>query len=89
MSGKYGDQSEGKDSIGFIGNGVLVNLSQSVFDCPICTCENDVGSKIEKAKYPVFKTACKGCKRKIEVFSCPFTGKLTVKEILNKKTQKE
>jgi hypothetical protein len=82
MGQDFGDVSKGKDPLWECGNGYLLDLSQSVFDCPICTCENDIGGKIEKAKLPVFRIKCNGCKRPLQAFSCPFTGKLTVTEIL-------
>lgn len=82
---KFGDKAEGKDPTSYWGKGIHLDLSSSMFDCPICSCENDISEKIEKAKLAVFNIKCNGCKRKLQVFSCPFTGKLTVTEIINKK----
>lgn len=81
---EYGDKSEGKDPTSYTGKGMHIHLTSSIFDCPICSCENDISEKIEKAKLPVFQIKCRGCKRDLEVFSCPLTGKLTVSEIINK-----
>lgn len=64
MADKYGDKSEGKDPTSEWGKGYHLSLSQHIFDCPICTCENDISDKLDKAKSPWFKVKCKGCKRR-------------------------
>jgi hypothetical protein len=83
MGDKLGESTEGKDPVSEWGKGYHLDLVQSVFDCPICTCENDIMSKIEKAKLPVFKFKCKGCKRSLQGYSDLCSGKLTVTEIIN------
>lgn len=80
---KFGDRSEGIDPLSYTGNGMHLDLVQSVFICMACTCKNDISNKINGRIY--FKIKCKGCKRKLQAFSCPFTGKLTVTEIIHPK----
>lgn len=89
MAEELGDKTEGIGPTSYMGNGMHLMLSQHEFNCPICTCRNDVAAKIEKSKLPVFNTKCAGCKRKIQVFSCPFTGRLTATEIINTLKQKK
>lgn len=56
-----------------IGNGMCIIYSETGIKCPICTFEFDAGDKMDKAKYPVFKMKCPGCKSAIGI-SIPIFG---------------
>jgi len=56
-----------------IGNGAWITYDESDVECPICTFKFDASDKIEKAKYPTFKTKCPACKGKIGI-SMPIFG---------------
>lgn len=79
---KRGATSQGKGPTAVTGGGMHLHFVQHVFDCPICTCENDISAKLEKNPNPVFNVKCCGCKRKLEIFSDPITGQLTATEVL-------
>lgn len=84
MNIEFGDKSEGKDPVSFWGKGFIIDSVQSIFDCPVCTCENDISAKLDNIKNPTFKIRCNGCKRPLQAYSDPLTGKLTVTEIIVK-----
>lgn len=52
---------------------MLITYMESLVKCPICTFEFDASDKIEKAKYPLFKTKCPACKGAIGI-SMPIFG---------------
>ena len=56
-----------------IGNGMCIVYSETEVKCPICTFVFDASDKIEKAKYPTFKTKCPACKSAIGI-SVPIFG---------------
>jgi hypothetical protein len=56
-----------------IGHGALITYFETELQCPICTFKFDASDKIDKAKYPVFKMKCKGCKAWIGI-SVPVFG---------------
>lgn len=74
--GKLSDMVDG-DGNYKVGGGFLIETAKSDFICPICTCEQT----IKENKNPVYVQKCKGCKRKLRIYSCPFTGNLEVSEI--------
>ncbi len=45
-----------------IENGMLLTYIETEVECPICTFKFDASAKIEKAKLPIFKMKCPGCK---------------------------
>lgn len=56
------------------GKGFLINVMESELECPICTYRFDAGEKMDKAKYPVFKTKCPACKGNIGIKMPIFGG---------------
>lgn len=56
-----------------IGKGMCISYFETEVKCPICTFEFDASDKIEKAKYPLFKTKCPACKGAIGI-SVPILG---------------
>lgn len=70
---------------GELETGFAYHLSMSVskFKCPVCTKEQDTDDypKFVKSNLPMVSVKCNGCKRPIQIFSCPLTGKLTISEI--------
>ena len=56
-----------------IGNGQCITYFETEVICPICTFKFDAGAKMDKAKYPVFRTKCPGCKSAIGI-SIPILG---------------
>ena len=56
-----------------LGNGMCISYDETEVQCPICTFKFDAGEKMEKAKYPTFKTKCPGCKSAIGI-SIPIFG---------------
>lgn len=59
-----------------IGNGMCITYNETEVECPICTSNFDAGEKMDKAKYPVFKTKCPKCKGKITISVPMFGGEL-------------
>lgn len=57
-----------------IGGGVYISYSETEVECPICTFKFDAEEKIEKAKYPTFKTKCPGCRGEIGITIPIFGG---------------
>lgn len=57
-----------------IGNGYILSCLETEAQCPICTSKFDVGEKMYKAKYPVFKMKCPKCKGKITIASPVFSS---------------
>jgi ssDNA-binding Zn-finger/Zn-ribbon topoisomerase 1 len=57
-----------------IGKGYMISCLETEAQCPICTAKFDVGEKMEKAKYPVFKMKCPKCKGKITVSTPMFSS---------------
>jgi hypothetical protein len=60
-----------------IGNGMCITYNETEVVCPICTFKFDAGGKIEKAKYPTFKTKCPACKGKIGISTPIYSGNTT------------
>lgn len=60
------------------GDSAIIHTIESEFDCPICTCHQ----QMRDSDRPVFRQKCKGCKRPLQIFSNPCTGSLTVTEIV-------
>ena len=58
------------------GKGFLLEVIESNLECPICTFVFDASDKMDKAKYPTFKTKCPACKGKIGI-SMPIFGGTT------------
>jgi hypothetical protein len=56
-----------------VSNKALISVIDTDVECPICTCKLDVSNKIDKAKYPIFKIKCPGCKSAIGI-SIPIFG---------------
>ncbi len=81
LYGKFPDKVE-KDGKVVRGDGFHLSIAADEFTCPICTCEQSAydHAAFNKSKNPIINIKCKGCKRKLELFSCPMTGKLTVTE---------
>ena len=52
---------------------MCITYSETEVECPICTFKFDAGKKMEKAKYPTFKTKCPACKGSIGI-SVPIFG---------------
>lgn len=77
ITGKFPDKVDENGNFE-AGGGFHIDTGKSDFECPICTCHQE----IRESKNPWFKQKCKGCKRKLQIFSCPITGNLTVTEIL-------
>jgi hypothetical protein len=50
-----------------VGKGILISTVDTMLTCPICYGEFDASHKIEKAKYPYFKTKCPKCKSAIGI----------------------
>lgn len=59
-----------------INKGAYITYMESDIKCPICTFKFDASSKIEKSKYPTFKTKCPACKGAIGI-SMPILGGVT------------
>jgi len=59
-----------------IGGGKLITYSETELECPICTFKFDAAEKMDKAKYPTFKTKCPACKGNIGI-SMPIFGGTT------------
>lgn len=55
---------------------MLINVMESILECPICTATFDASGQIDKARYPAFKTKCPACKGKIGI-SLPIFGGTT------------
>lgn len=60
-----------------IGNGTCITYFETEVICPICTFKFDAGSKIDKAKSPVFKMKCPACKSIIGISVPIFGGNTT------------
>lgn len=81
---ELGDKSEGLGPTAIWGKGYILDIAQTEVICPICSCQQDLCEKIEKAKIPEwFRAKCQGCKRWLRI-SSDMTGKLTVWEIINR-----
>lgn len=52
---------------------MCITYMETEVTCPICTFAFDASDKIDKAKYPTFKTKCPGCKSAIGI-SMPIFG---------------
>lgn len=52
---------------------MCITYSETEVKCPICTFEFDIGERASKAKYPVFKMKCPGCKSWVGI-SMPIFG---------------
>ena len=63
-------------SIIITGKGFLITISETELICPICEQSFDASEKMDKAKYPVFKTKCPICKGRIMI-SIPIFGGTT------------
>jgi hypothetical protein len=72
-----------------VGNGVWISYNETDIKCPICTFEFDASEKIEKAKYPVFRTKCPACKGKIGISVPLFGGNTKCFEWIAPKTTKD
>lgn len=59
-----------------IGNGMLITYNETEVTCPICTAKFDAGTKMDKAKYPVFKMKCPKCKGKITISVPIYSGEV-------------
>ncbi len=56
------------------GKGFLITITETELECPICTFKFDASEKIEKARYPTFKTTCPACKGNIGIRTPIFGG---------------
>lgn len=56
------------------GKGMLITVMENELECPICTFKFDASAKMDKAKYPTFKTKCPGCKGAIGIKMPIFGG---------------
>lgn len=52
---------------------MCITYTETDVQCPICTFEFNVGEKMSKAKYPLFKMKCPACKSWIGI-SIPILG---------------
>lgn len=80
-NGKFPDIID-KDGNLTAGGGYHLDLVETAFTCPICTCEQDATEhrKFNNAKFPVVEIKCKGCKRPLRLYNDQ-AGNLTVTEI--------
>lgn len=83
MEEKYGDEAHSTDPTFINGPGYHLDVSQTSFACPICTCEQDISDKIWRAKFPFFRFKCAGCKRWLRAV-IQMNGILNVYEIIKK-----
>lgn len=58
------------------GQGSIITVSETDITCPICTFKFDASDKMDKAKLPVFKMKCPGCKSAIGI-QIPIFGGVT------------
>lgn len=56
--------------------GGIITVMETELECPICTFVFDASEKMDRAKYPMFKTKCPACKGKIGI-SMPIFGGTT------------
>ncbi len=56
------------------GKGFLITVMETELECPICAFKFDASYKMDKAKYPTFKTKCPACKGKIGISILIFGG---------------
>ncbi len=59
-----------------IGRGYILSVLETECTCPICEQVFDASDKIEKHKYPIFKTKCPKCKGKITISAPVFSSDL-------------
>lgn len=52
---------------------MCITYFETEVKCPICTFGFDVSGKMDKAKYPIFKTKCPACKSLLGI-SVPILG---------------
>lgn len=73
--GKYADRITDAGALER-GDSFHLDICQSSFVCPICECPQEAkdSNKVN------FTQKCRGCKRPLNIISCPFTGNLTVTE---------
>lgn len=84
VNGKFPDQVDTKGNI-VAGGGFHLDVVETEFTCPICTCEQDATEHkaYNKPKaLPVLVIKCKGCKRQLTLCT-DIGGNLTVTEKSN------
>lgn len=82
VTGKFSDTID-KDGNLKMGGGFHLDIVETEFECPICTCQQDATEHraYYNAKSPFVKIKCKGCRRELQLFN-DIGGKLTVTEKL-------
>jgi hypothetical protein len=81
FAGKFADTVD-KEGNYKVGGGFHIDVGETEFNCPLCERESDATeyASFNRSNNPVVNVTCKGCKRKLQIFSCPMTGKLSVDE---------
>ncbi|MCC3159659.1 hypothetical protein LJ737_20630 [Hymenobacter sp. 15J16-1T3B] len=80
--GKFPDTVSESGELKQGGGFMLTTGSGSAFECPACTCPQDATDfkRWRTARNVFTAVRCQGCKRPLEIFTCPLTGKIEVSE---------